>query len=117
VVVGAAGEEVMIELAGSLAQPKGNVTGLTRVFVSTLKGKIVSSCLLATVPNLMRGGSPYAFIENRRDTQPLQATGSRSRDAPRARRFSAMTCARVTCGRFAAAGSAFSLGISLPCPA
>ena len=31
VVVGAAGEEVMIELAGSLAQPKGNVTGLTLV--------------------------------------------------------------------------------------
>lgn len=34
------------------------------VFVSTVQGKIVSSCLLATVPNLMRGGSPYALIEN-----------------------------------------------------
>ena len=34
------------------------------VVVTTVEGEIVSTCLLATVPNLMRGGSPYAFIEN-----------------------------------------------------
>lgn len=34
------------------------------VLVTTVEGRIVSSCLLATVPNLMRGGTPYAFIEN-----------------------------------------------------
>jgi GNAT superfamily N-acetyltransferase len=35
-----------------------------RLFVSTVEEKIVSSCLLVTAPNLMRGGAPYAFVEN-----------------------------------------------------
>ncbi len=34
------------------------------VFVSTLEAQIVSTCILATVPNLMRGGRPHALIEN-----------------------------------------------------
>ena len=34
------------------------------VFVSMVEAKIVSTCILATVPNLMRGGRPHAVIEN-----------------------------------------------------
>ena len=34
------------------------------VLVTTVERRIVASCLLATVPNLMRGGAPYALIEN-----------------------------------------------------
>src|SRR5260370_37877481 len=34
------------------------------VFVSVLDERIVATCTLATVPNLMRGGRPHALIEN-----------------------------------------------------
>ena len=34
------------------------------VFVTVVEDEIISTCLLATVPNLMRGGSPHALIEN-----------------------------------------------------
>ena len=34
------------------------------VFVGTVEGRVVSSCLLVTAPNLMRGGARHAFLEN-----------------------------------------------------
>ena len=34
------------------------------VFVRALDSRLVATCTLVTVPNLMRGGTPYAFIEN-----------------------------------------------------
>lgn len=34
------------------------------VFVCVFDAKIVATCTLATVPNLMRGGCPHALIEN-----------------------------------------------------
>ena len=37
--------------------------GLT-VFVAEVEGKVVSTCTLAILPNLTRGGSPYALVEN-----------------------------------------------------
>src|SRR5262249_48647324 len=37
--------------------------GLT-IFVSVADGKIVSTCMLITAPNLLRSGRQHAFIEN-----------------------------------------------------
>ena len=37
---------------------------LTTVFVVDFAGLLVSSCTLAIVPNLSRGGRPYGVIEN-----------------------------------------------------
>jgi GNAT superfamily N-acetyltransferase len=34
------------------------------VFVSDAEGKIVSTCMLITVPNLLRGGRQHGIIEN-----------------------------------------------------
>jgi GNAT superfamily N-acetyltransferase len=34
------------------------------VFVGELDGKVVSTCTLVIVPNLTRGASPYAVLEN-----------------------------------------------------
>lgn len=34
------------------------------LFVTAVGETIVASCLLITAPNLLRGGSPHAFIEN-----------------------------------------------------
>lgn len=36
----------------------------TALFVSLLDGRVVSTCLLVTGPNLMRGGAPHALLEN-----------------------------------------------------
>jgi GNAT superfamily N-acetyltransferase len=37
---------------------------LTQVFVADHRGTIASTCMLVTVPNLTRGGRPFAVIEN-----------------------------------------------------
>ena len=42
----------------TLAQP-----GLT-VFIAPAGDHIAAACTLITAPNLMRGGAPYAFLEN-----------------------------------------------------
>ena len=42
----------------------GYVAKGVRVFVSEADDQLVASCKLITVPNLTRGGRPYAFIEN-----------------------------------------------------
>lgn len=42
----------------TLAQP-----GLT-VFVAPAGDELAATCTLITAPNLMRGGTPYAFVEN-----------------------------------------------------
>ena len=42
----------------TLAQP-----GLT-VFVASAGDTLAAACTLITAPNLMRGGAPYAFLEN-----------------------------------------------------
>lgn len=34
------------------------------LFVCTVGAELVATCMLATVPNLMRGGRPYALVEN-----------------------------------------------------
>ncbi len=34
------------------------------LFVCEVGGMLVASCMLATVPNLMRGGRPHALLEN-----------------------------------------------------
>src|SRR5262249_26376583 len=34
------------------------------VFVATLDGGIVASCMLITAPNLLRGGRRHGFLEN-----------------------------------------------------
>jgi GNAT superfamily N-acetyltransferase len=34
------------------------------LFVSTVDEALVATCMLATVPNLMRGGRPHALLEN-----------------------------------------------------
>jgi len=34
------------------------------LFVSVIGPKVVSTCLLVTGPNLMRGGAPHALLEN-----------------------------------------------------
>jgi GNAT superfamily N-acetyltransferase len=39
-------------------------SGLTTVFLAELAGGLVASCTLAVIPNLTRGGRPYAVIEN-----------------------------------------------------
>ncbi len=38
-------------------------TALT-LFVGVIDGGVVSTCLLITGPNLMRGGAPHALLEN-----------------------------------------------------
>ncbi len=39
-------------------------SGLTTPFVADVAGRVVSSCTLAIIPNLSRGGRPYGVIEN-----------------------------------------------------
>ena len=39
-------------------------SGLTTPFVADIAGLLVSSCTLAIIPNLSRGGRPYGVIEN-----------------------------------------------------
>lgn len=34
------------------------------LFICAVEGRLVASCMLATIPNLMRGGSPHALLEN-----------------------------------------------------
>lgn len=38
--------------------------GLPIVFLAETEGRLVASCSLAVIPNLTRGGRPYAVIEN-----------------------------------------------------
>src|SRR5690606_7750404 len=40
-----------------------NIPG-SDIIVGCLDGKIVTSCTLIVIPNVTRGGSPYALIEN-----------------------------------------------------
>jgi GNAT superfamily N-acetyltransferase len=39
-------------------------SGLTTLFVADAAGLLASSCTLAIIPNLSRGGRPYGVIEN-----------------------------------------------------
>ena len=49
--------------ATSIWQQVSNFAGCT-IFVGVLEGALVTSCTLVVVPNLTRGGLPYALIEN-----------------------------------------------------
>ncbi|MHA1523783.1 MAG: GNAT family N-acetyltransferase [Alphaproteobacteria bacterium] len=35
-----------------------------QLFICLVNNRVVASCMLALVPNLMRGGRPHAFMEN-----------------------------------------------------
>jgi GNAT superfamily N-acetyltransferase len=49
--------------ATSIWQQTSNHSGIA-IFVGVLEGALVTSCTLIVVPNLTRGGLPYALIEN-----------------------------------------------------
>jgi hypothetical protein len=46
------------------------------LFVSSIDAALVATCMLATVPNLMRGGQPHALLENV-VTHPASSPGTR----------------------------------------
>jgi GNAT superfamily N-acetyltransferase len=54
---------LQIEKANSIWD-KIERNNLIRYFVATDNEKIVASCTIAIIPNLTRGGRPYAVIEN-----------------------------------------------------
>jgi len=58
-------DDPMPEYAAAAAQwSKLLGSQITQVFVADLGGKVVSSCVLAIVPNLARGARPFAVVEN-----------------------------------------------------
>jgi ribosomal protein S18 acetylase RimI-like enzyme len=55
------------ELDEAEARPKWEAllgSGITDVIVAEADGRIAASCVLIVVPNLTRGGRPFAVIEN-----------------------------------------------------
>jgi len=50
--------------AARLAIDKINMIDGSAIFIGEIAGSVVTTCTLIVVPNLTRGGRPYAIIEN-----------------------------------------------------
>jgi GNAT superfamily N-acetyltransferase len=55
--------ELSIEAAGARFEALAQIPG-SGIYVGTHDDVIVSTCTLVVIPNLTRGGQPYALIEN-----------------------------------------------------